>query len=164
MAKQFVTIDVRPMLASGQPPLPALMQAVGALPSDHGLRLLAPFRPAPLIQRLEGEGFDAAVTQLPDGGWQVDFTRVGRPLSPGSALDAAEWPRPRVLLDLTGDRGGDPLATLGETIARADRGTVIFALLDDEPDAAQLAALGHPWAGNHAHDGSGYRLLVRAGG
>ena len=53
----IVTLDVRPMLAKGQEPFAAIMQAADALGPDQTLRLIAPFRPVPLIGVLRQRGF-----------------------------------------------------------------------------------------------------------
>lgn len=163
----FVTLDVRPLLADRQPPLPAVMAAVADLAPGQGLRVTAPFRPDPMIEKLRAQGFAATASELPDGGWQVEFVPDCRPaedpsLSLGSALEAADWPDPRVWLDLTAE-AGDPLVRIAGAAAQAGPGAVIFVLLADEPAPAALSALGHPWAGGHAADGSGYRMLVRVG-
>ena len=52
----IVTLDVRPMLAKGQEPFAAIMQAADALGPDQTLRLIAPFRPVPLIGVLRQRG------------------------------------------------------------------------------------------------------------
>jgi uncharacterized protein (DUF2249 family) len=71
-------LDVRPMLASKRPPLPAIMDAVSRLEDGQSLRLTAPFDPAPLRDLLAARGFDNTTTETGPGVWVVEFTpRVG---------------------------------------------------------------------------------------
>lgn len=69
------TLDVRPLLARGEEPYAAIRARVDGLAADEGLTLIAPFLPAPLIERLRGEGFSARVQQRDERIWVVDFTR-----------------------------------------------------------------------------------------
>lgn len=163
---RIVTLDVRPMLASGQEPFAAVMRAAEALGPGQTLRLIAPFRPAPLMGVLRSRGFTFAETPLTDDLWQVDFQPAPGALTAGSSLDAADWPAPRRLLDLTGIAPPEPMRRLLAALDAAAPGEVVFALLDHEPLPLlpQLQALGHAWVGNRAADASGYRLLVRRAG
>lgn len=61
---RIVTLDVRPILASGQEPFAAVMQAAEALGPGETLRLIAPFRPVPLMSLLRNRGFTLAETAL----------------------------------------------------------------------------------------------------
>lgn len=160
---RIVTLDVRPILASGQEPFAAVMQAAEALGPGETLRLIAPFRPVPLMSLLRNRGFTLAETALEGEVWQVDFQPAPGALTAGSSLDAADWPAPRRLLDLTGIEPPGPMRRLLAEIEAAPAGEVIFALLDREPLSLlpQLRAQGHAWVGNYAADASGYRLLVR---
>ena len=47
-------LDVRPLLAQGEEPYQAIMEAVAALPPDGVLELTAPFAPVPLYGVLAG--------------------------------------------------------------------------------------------------------------
>ena len=97
--------------------------------------------------------------------WQVDFSPPPGALSAGSSLEAADWPAPSQLLDLTGLEPPEPMTRVLAALEAAQPGEVVFALLDREPLflLPQLKARGHAWVGNHAADASGYRLLVRRG-
>ena len=162
----IVTLDVRAMLASGQEPFSAIMQAADALGPDQTLRLIAPFRPVPLIGVMRQRGFSFAEHPLGGDVWQVDFSPPPGALSAGSSLEAADWPAPSQLLDLTGLEPPEPMTRVLAALEAAQPGEVVFALLDREPLflLPQLKARGHAWVGNHAADASGYRLLVRRGG
>ena len=161
----IVTLDVRPMLASGEEPFSAIMQAADALGPDQTLRLIAPFRPVPLIGVMRQRGFSFAERPLGGQVWQVDFSPPPGALSAGSSLEAADWPPPAQLLDVTGLEPPEPMTRILAAVEAARPGEVIFALLDREPLflLPQLKARGHAWVGNHAADASGYRLLVRRG-
>lgn len=163
---RIVTLDVRPLLASGQEPFAAVMQAAEALGPGQTLRLIAPFRPVPLMSVLRNRGFTMAETALDGALWQVDFQPAPGALTAGSSLDAADWPAPTRLLDLTGMEPPEPMRRLLAEVEAAPPEQVIFALLDREPLSLlpQLKAQGHQWVGNHAADASGYRLLVRRAG
>lgn len=73
--KTFKTLDVRPMLAEGNEPFQIIRERVDALTAGHGLTVLAPFLPAPLIEMLRSEGFESDMEHRPDGAWAVNFWR-----------------------------------------------------------------------------------------
>lgn len=75
--RHFNTLDVRPILAQGSEPLGEIRARVDALAPGHGLTVLAPFLPAPLIELLQSEGFASSFERRPDGAWAVDFWRDG---------------------------------------------------------------------------------------
>jgi uncharacterized protein (DUF2249 family) len=166
-----LTLDVRPLLAAGQEPFNAIMAAVDALAPGQALRLVAPFRPAPLFNVMAKRGYAAADRALTGDDWEVVFTPVAAApadagLAPGSAPDAVLWPDPVEVMDLTGLMPPEPMVRILETLAGMAGGSVLFALLDREPMFLfpELAQRGAEWAGNFASDGRGYRLLVRSGG
>jgi uncharacterized protein (DUF2249 family) len=72
---KFTTLDVRPCLARGEEPLPAIRAQVAALRPGRGLIVVAPFLPAPLIELLQSEGFRSSLEHRADGGWAVSFWR-----------------------------------------------------------------------------------------
>lgn len=163
-------LDVRPILSRGEEPFGAIMAAVEALQPGQPLRMLAPFRPAPLFNVMINRGFDCADRQRDDGVWEVTFTPQGAGpadagMAPGSAPDAGFWPDPVLELDLIGLDAPEPLVRILEEISALPPGQVLFALLDREPMFLfpELAQRGHEWAGNFSADGRDYRLMVRAG-
>lgn len=172
-ANLTLDLDVRPMLAKGEEPFAAIMCAVDGLTPGQSLRLIAPFRPAPLYNVMANRGFACSDRQRPDGAWEATFTPVPEAegtlaagLAPGSAPGAALWPEPAEVLDLSGLSPPEPMVRILETLAEMPSGAVLFALLDREPMFLfpELAHRGHEWAGNHAPDGQIYRLLIRCGG
>ena len=74
-APVFKVFDVRPVLARGEEPFGLIRTKVDALLPGHGLIVIAPFMPAPLIEILQSEGFRATVEHQRDGAWAVKFWR-----------------------------------------------------------------------------------------
>ena len=70
---KFRTFDVRPNLAKGEEPLQLIRARVDALGPGQGVTIIAPFMPAPLIELLRSEGFQAAMERRQDGAWAVNF-------------------------------------------------------------------------------------------
>lgn len=164
-------LDVRPQLARGEEPFAAIMEAADRLQPGQSLRLIAPFRPAPLFSVMANRGFGVSDRRRSDGAWEVVFApledAVPAPgLAPGSTPGAALWPDPSHVLDLAGLMPPEPMVRILETLAGTPAGEVLFALLDREPMFLfpELAQRGHEWAGNLAPDGISYRLLIRSGG
>ncbi len=164
-------LDVRPQLARGEEPFGAIMAAADRLAPGQSLRLIAPFRPAPLFNVMANRGFGVSDRRRSDGAWEVVFAPLQAiepavDLAPGSAPGAALWPDPTQTLDLVGLMPPEPMVRILETVGSMEPGAVLFALLDREPMFLfpELAQRGHEWAGNFAPDGASYRLLVRSGG
>ena len=67
-------LDVRTLIAIGQPPIDAILGAIDALPQGAALRLHAPFEPKPLYAKLADLGFDHTTAVLPDGSFRILFT------------------------------------------------------------------------------------------
>lgn len=163
-------LDVRAQLARGEEPFAAIMQATDALAPGQALRLIAPFRPAPLFSVMANRGFSVADRSLPDGTWEVVFTpladaEIEPGLSPGSSSGAALWPDPSQSLELVGMMPPEPMVRILETLETMPAGEVLFAVLDREPMFLfpELAMRGHEWAGNFSAEGDSYRLMVRCG-
>ncbi len=70
---RFKIYDVRPNLAQGEEPFPLIRARVDALTPGQGITIIAPFVPAPLIELLKSEGFQAAMERRKDGAWAVNF-------------------------------------------------------------------------------------------
>jgi len=74
-ATNFKAFDVRPNLARGEEPFSLIRARVDALAPGHGVTIIAPFMPAPLIELLKGEGFFSTLERRSDGAWAVNFWR-----------------------------------------------------------------------------------------
>ena len=72
-SRKFQKFDVRPILRKGGEPFSAIIARIDALGPDEGLELTAPFMPAPLVELLTGQGFQAEMERTGDGGWIVWF-------------------------------------------------------------------------------------------
>lgn len=72
---QFKKFDVRPALKRGREPYPEIRKRVDALKPDEGLVVIAPFLPAPLIEKLGSEGFRSKVERAGAGSWAAYFWR-----------------------------------------------------------------------------------------
>ncbi len=83
---RFKIFDVGPTLARGGEPFPLIRARVDALAPGEGVTIVAPFVPAPLIELLKSEGFQAAVERRPNGAWAVSFWKepAGPKKSPSS--------------------------------------------------------------------------------
>jgi hypothetical protein len=72
---RFRRFDVRPMLKAGKEPFSELRRRVDALKPAEGLAIIAPFLPAPLIEKLGSEGFKSKVERAGSGRWIAYFWR-----------------------------------------------------------------------------------------
>jgi len=72
---KFKTFDVRPHLARGEEPFDLIRTRVDALKPGTGVKIVAPFLPAPLIELLKSEGFQSSMERGADGSWVVNFWR-----------------------------------------------------------------------------------------
>ncbi|HTH15942.1 MAG TPA: DUF2249 domain-containing protein [Magnetospirillum sp.] len=70
-------VDVRPMLAAGEDPLSAIMEASDAVEFGGVLVVDAPFNPSPLRRILAARGFSSYGRRLGDGHWRVFFRLDG---------------------------------------------------------------------------------------
>jgi hypothetical protein len=73
--QKFQIIDVRSLMANGHEPLPVIRAQVEQMPLGHGITVVAPFMPAPLIELLRSEGLQSSVEHRGDRNWAVSFWR-----------------------------------------------------------------------------------------
>lgn len=66
-------LDVRPILQAGGEPFQQIMAFVNGLVPGELFELLATFRPDPLINVLDGRGYQATSDEWDDGSWLVTF-------------------------------------------------------------------------------------------
>lgn len=67
-------LDIRPLCATGRPPLGAILSAVNELKEGQALRLIAPFEPTPLYELLGKRDFSHATQSRGDGSFEIVFT------------------------------------------------------------------------------------------
>jgi len=72
---RFKSIDVRKLLDAGRDPFPVIRKTVDKLRPGEGLEIIAPFIPAPLIEKLGSEGFAKSIERDADGTWVTQFWR-----------------------------------------------------------------------------------------
>ncbi len=169
----FVDLDVRPILQRGGEPFEHIMAAVVALRPDQGLRLLATFKPTPLLSVLGSRGYTHSAREIGDGDWEVLFTPAPTPTAVDASAPAADndnaaqaWPAPAITLDHRDLDPPEPMVRILAALESMQRGEVLAALLCREPIflLPQLVQRGHAWRGGFESDGSTYRILVRVGG
>ena len=165
----FVELDVRPILAAGGEPFGKIMETVAALGPGEGLRLLAPFKPAPLFQALGSKGFSHEARELGDGDWEVLFRRAGQAgfeeELTAEPVGEAQWPEPLMHLDNRDLDPPEPMVRILAATEAMQAGEVLSALLCREPIflLPELEKRGHGWRGGFDREGTTYRLLVRIG-
>ena len=170
MTTTFMDVDVRPILRAGGEPFEQIMKAVDGLKPGQGLRLLATFKPTPLLHVLGSKGFSHEAKELAGGDWEVVFSPSGAPpinaaLIGDGAADESVWPAPTQHMD---NRELDPPEPMVRILAATEAmapGEVLSALLCREPIFLfpELAKRGHSWRGGFETDGITYQVLVRVG-
>jgi uncharacterized protein (DUF2249 family) len=162
----YVELDVRPILASGGEPFGEILSAIESLRPGEGLRLIAPFRPAPLFQVLASKGFSHRERKSDGGDWEVLFTRREEDQFPDEEAApgvGSPWPDPLMLLDKRELDAPEAMVRILEATEAMQPGEVMSALLRHEPASLlpELEKRGHTWRGGFDRRGETYRLLVR---
>jgi len=190
--KEFVDVDVRPILLSGQEPFSVIMAAMAELEPGQGMRLFATVKPVPLFGVMARHGFAHEETEIEGGDWEVRFTPVEQAREQGSGQGPAVagvsadspaaascgeccaqsapdapglWPEPVLRLD---NRELEPPEPMVRTLAALEEltpGQTLVVQLDREPVFlfAQLEKRGHQWRGGKTADGAGYEVIIRVG-
>ena len=109
MSADIGDLDVRPILAGGSDPFAEIMAAVAALAPDQGLRIVAPFRPAPLIQVLGSKGFSHQERALLGGDWEITFHPRAAPAVAATAAATSSASGERYGFGFTSMMKGAPL-------------------------------------------------------
>lgn len=171
MTTSFVDVDVRPTLRAGGEPFGEIMEAVNALKPGEGLRLLATFKPVPLLHVLGSKGFEHKMRELGDGDWEVLFSpsasaRTQPQADAPGVQDGGAWPEPLRDMDNRDLDPPEPMVTILAATEKMAPGEVLSALLCREPIflLPELAKRGHAWRGGFEPDGTTYKILVRIGG
>lgn len=69
-------VDARPILAAGDEPFDAIMDAASRVGPDEILVVWAPFEPVPLEGVLSEQGFRFVADEVQPGDWRVCFLRA----------------------------------------------------------------------------------------
>jgi uncharacterized protein (DUF2249 family) len=74
-AKIKITLDARPVLASGEHPLERVLREAGNLNSEEIFEIITPFPPLPMIERLNALGFESFSEQEESGVYRTYFLK-----------------------------------------------------------------------------------------
>jgi uncharacterized protein (DUF2249 family) len=176
MTVSLQTLDVRPILKAGGEPFPEIMNAIAALESGQGLRLLATFKPVPLLSIMQEKGYAHYEKELGSGDWEIVFepgaeTSVATPSTQPVAAatkseqdDSRGWPAPTRSLDNRGLMPPEPMIITLEAIECMAAGEVLEGWFDRDPLLLypELRTRGHQ-AHCEKRGPSEYRVLIRCG-
>lgn len=70
-----ITLDARPLLASGQHPLERVMNESAGLQKGQIYEIITPFPPMPMIEKMESAGFDSFSKQDAAGVFHTYFLK-----------------------------------------------------------------------------------------
>ena len=164
-------LDVRPLLAGGQDPFAAVMQASAGIAPGAFLILDAPFDPAPLRRVLATKGFTSLGRAMAPGHWRICFRREGgeeaeaaapAPAAAAVRLPGETWREGHVThIDL---RGLAPPGPLTAVLRLVDGGEAEMIMVHHDRDPAllypELEARGWECAARQDH-GDEIRLILR---
>ena len=172
MTVSLSTLDVRPILKAGGEPFTEIMNAVAALESGQGLRLLASFKPVPLFSVMQKKGYAHREQELGGGDWEIVFEpEAAAPAAATSAArakpgqdDPTGWPAPSRTLDNRGMLPPEPMVITLETVESMAAGEVVEGWYDREPLLLypELQSRGHQAHCEKRGPGE-YRVLIRCG-
>jgi len=176
MTVSLQTLDVRPILKAGGEPFPEIMNAVAALESGQGLRLLATFKPMPLFPIMQKKGYAHSEKELDGGDWEIIFkpdadaaaaapaVQLGAVAAKSEQDDASGWPAPSRSLDNRGMMPPEPMVITLEAIECMAAGEVLEGWYDRDPLLLypELRTRGHQ-AHSEKRGPSEYRVLIRCG-
>lgn len=136
------TLDVREDLRSGWPVFDKIQATLSTVGQGEVLRLLVPFEPLPLLMVAAKKGFGHKSKQLPEGHWEVLFSRdvdtISQTNHPNSLAasacgcelqDFAEV----IEVDARGLEPPQPMALILEALASLPRGAKLQARTDRRP-------------------------------
>jgi len=142
-------LDVRPLLADGVEPFPQIQRHLRRLPASGVLRLIAPFRPDPLIGILHDQGYRVEARERGGGAWDIEV--LGR-----------EAPDPEDLRDLPAP---EPLERVLVATASLVPGARYLARVPRRPNLLlpQLERRGLEWTLLEESDGTALLSVRRPG-
>jgi uncharacterized protein (DUF2249 family) len=136
MSAKTVTLDVRADIRAGADPFTRIMGAVAALKANQRLRVIAPFKPVPLLGVMRDRGFTHVAKPLAGDDWEVVFTRddaateLASPDAPCACGCAAT---PALTVDARGLEPPQPLVRILEALETLPEGAELHARTDRRP-------------------------------
>jgi AcrR family transcriptional regulator/uncharacterized protein (DUF2249 family) len=95
----ILSIDVRPLLHGGVDPAAQIFAELSRLPADGVMKVIAPFRPSPLLSLLSARGFECSCVEVEGALWVVEVrTPDGPTIADLRDLEAPE-PLERILIE-----------------------------------------------------------------
>lgn len=142
-AQEIHELDARPILAAGRSPLAAVIEAVSSLPPLGSLRLIMPFEPVPMMEKLTELGFEHTMRRRGDRAVEVLFSRKAPP------------PEPTVL-DLRNEHTADVAARVLSVIQALAPGQLLIMRTQENPEPLfpRLAGAGACWEAESLPDGT----------
>lgn len=159
MFEQIPELDVRDDIRQGNDPFTRITSAVAALPVGGRLRLVAPFKPEPMIRLLASRGYQCAAQESAGGDWVVlvERTSADAPPLPGRAPACPAQPSAALRkLDARGLEPPEPMMRILEAVEALGPGERLDALTDRRPIYlhAQLEQRGFRTEVREQEDGS----------
>lgn len=141
MNANIVTLDIRKEVRAGIEPFSQIMETVDGLKAGQDLRLLAPFKPLPLLNVLARKGFSHVAHPLDGGEWEVIFSHqdATEPAAapsvdhPTETCGCGAAPDSMVMVDARGLEPPQPLVTILEALANVPDNATLHALTDRRP-------------------------------
>lgn len=173
-ATNLITLDVRPDFRSGQHPCDKIQKALGNVGENQTLRLLVPFEPLPLYEVASTKGLGHRSSALPDGDWEVLFSRDYSPIpkaatvagvQAGCGCGCSETAPAEILdVDARGLEPPQPMVKLLEALASLPTDAALRARTDRRPVHLypMLEARGFTGKSEEQADGSFITNIRRA--
>jgi uncharacterized protein (DUF2249 family) len=162
----IVDLDVRPLIASGTPPMATIMTAVNELARGQVLHLRSPFMPGPMVRKLAGAGFSHRTHSFADDDWSTWFWRADE--MKGAEYAAAppkpegrQCPADAAVMDLRLLPPPEPMLRILERVERETAAFEVLLPFYPEPLVPILEEMGRAVT---VLDNRSDGVLVRVGG
>jgi uncharacterized protein (DUF2249 family) len=134
MSAKIVTLDVREDIRGGRDPFARIMQAVAGLKGNERLRVIAPFKPVPLLGVMASQGFSHEAHPVNETDWEVLFSRGGETApSPRAPARCACSATPTVEVDARRLEPPQPMIKILEAVETLPEGAELLARTDRRP-------------------------------
>lgn len=159
MTEPSVTVDVREDIRAGREPFARIMEAAASLQQGQSLRLIAPFKPSPLLGVMARQGFSHQARPIGTGDWEVLFARSSGPAAPEQTPAVSPSPPAcgaAIDVDARGLEPPQPLIVVLEALTRLPKCAALRARTDRRPLAlyARLKERGFVGETEAQEDGS----------